>query len=179
MPAEFSDPAWWPKPPPKPPRRISTAAIVFGTILPLAVIAIVVVAIVNQRKHSTDGAAGQSLTAFEACMRDQGAETPSERSNSRFLQQAAVACRGHLPKGMQLPSFTPAAPVDQATQQAFEQCMQEATANLRRRGPGGLGGSGVRQAFENAIAVCRRLVEGHGASTLPPETTTSQTPAVA
>ena len=178
MPAEFSDPAWWPKPPPKPPRKISTAAIVFGTILPLAVIAIAIVAIVNQRKHSTD-AAGKSLTAFEACMRDQGAETPSERSNSRFLQQAAVACRRHLPTGMQLPSFTPSAPVDQATQQAFEQCMQEATANLRRRGPGGIGGSDVRQAFENAIAVCRRLVQAHGASTPPPETSTSPAPAVA
>ena len=112
-------------------------------------------------------------------MRDEGAETPAERSNDRFLQQAAVACRSHLPKGMQLPSFTPAAPVDQATQQAFEQCMQEATANLRRRGPGGFGGSGVRQAFENAIAVCRRLVQGHSSTVPPPETTTSQAPAVA
>jgi hypothetical protein len=176
----FSDPAWWPTPPPKPPRKISTAAIVFGTFVPIAVIAIVIVAIVGQHRHASAAEIGRSLTAFQACMKSEGATSPAERSNSRFLQQDAEACREHLPKGMQLPSFEPPSGADQATQQAFAQCMQAATANISRSRLGGpFGGGSARNAFRNAIATCRSLVGGQQGSAPPPTQTTTTVPAVA
>jgi hypothetical protein len=180
---DFSDPAWWPTPPPKPPRKIPTAAIVFGTFVPIAVIAIGIVAIVGQRKPASAAISGRSLAAFEGCMRDEGAATPTERSNSRFLQEDAEACKAHLPRGMALPSFQPPTGADQATQRAFSECMQAATANIPRsrfRGP--FGGGSARDAFRNAIDTCRSLVgagpNGQG-NAPPPAQTTTTTPAVA
>jgi len=180
MGTEFSDPAWWPTPPPKPPRKISTAAIVFGTFVPIAIIVIVIIAIVGQHKHASAAEAGRSLTAFQACMKSEGATSPTERSNSRFLQQDAEACREHLPKGMAVPSFEPPSGADQATQQAFAQCMQAATANISRSRLGGpFGGGSARNAFRNAIATCRSLVGRQQGSAPPPAQTTTTVPAVA
>ena len=177
MGTDFSDPAWWPTPPPKPPRKISTAAIVFGTIVPVAVIAIVAVAIVGQKKHASAAETGRSLAAFEACMRGEGASSPTERSNSRFLDQDAQACRGHLPKGMAVPSFAPPSGADEAAQRAFTECMQAATASISRSRVGGpFGGGSARDAFRNAVATCRSLVgtqQGSGGAPPPPQTTTS------
>jgi hypothetical protein len=174
---DFSDPAWWPTPPPKAPRKISTATIVFGTILPVVVIVIVVVAIVGQKKHSSGAETGRSLAAFEACMRSEGASSATERSNSRFLEQDAQACKDHLPRGVAVPSFAPPSGADQASQRAFAECMQAATANSSRgRGGGPFGGSSARDAFRKAIATCRSLVGEPGSSgTAPPpaETTTT------
>jgi hypothetical protein len=179
MGTEFSDPAWWPTPPPKPPRKISTAAIVFGTFVPIAIIVIVIVAIVGQRKHASAAEIGRSITAFQACMKSEGATSPTERSNSRFLEQDAEACREHLPKGMDLPSFEPPSGADQAAQQAFAECMQAATANISRSRLGGpFGGGSARSAFRNAIATCRSLVGTHQGSP-PPAQTTTTVPAVA
>jgi hypothetical protein len=182
MGTEFSDPAWWPTPPPKPPRKVSTATIVFGTFVPIAMIVIVIVAIVGQRKHASAAEIGRSLTAFQVCMKSEGATSPTERSNSRFLEQDAEACREHLPKGMALPSFEPPSGADQAEQQAFAECMQAATANISRSRLGGpFGGGSARNAFRNAIATCRSLVGTQQGSAPPPATTTTTTtvPAVA
>jgi hypothetical protein len=180
MGADFSDPAWWPTPPPKPPRKISTAAIVFGTFVPIVVIAIVIVAIVGQRKHASAAETGRSLTAFEACMKSEGATSPTERSNSRFLQQDAVACQEHLPKGMALPTFQAPSGADQASQRAFAECMQAATANISRSRLGGpFGGNSARNAFRNAIATCRSLVGTQRGSAPAPAPTTTTVPAVA
>jgi hypothetical protein len=173
MGTEFSDPAWWPTPPPKPPRKVSTATIVFGTIVPIAIIVIVIVAIVGQHKHAS-AATGRSLGAFQACMKSEGASSPTERSNSRFLQQDAEACQDHLPKGMALPSFEPPSGADEAAQRAFAECMQAATANISRSRLGGpFGGSSARNAFQNAIATCRSLVGSQQGSAPPAETTTT------
>jgi hypothetical protein len=179
---DFSDPAWWPTPPPKPPRKISTAAIVFGTFVPIVVIVILIVAVVGQHKHASAADTGRSLAAFEACMKDQGASSATERSNSRFLQEDAETCRAHLPRGMALPSFEPPSGADQATQRAFSECVQAATANLSRSRLGGpFGGSSARNAFRNAIDTCRSLVGTgrQGGSTPAPAQTTTTTPAVA
>ncbi len=179
---DFSDPAWWPTPPPKPPRKISTAAIVFGTFVPIVVIVILIVAVVGQRKHASAADTGRSLAAFEACMKDQGASSATERSNSRFLQEDAQACRAHLPRGMALPSFEPPAGADEATQRAFSECVQAATANISRSSLGGrFGGGSARNAFRNAIDTCRSLVGTgrQGGSTPAPAQTTTTTPAVA
>ena len=179
MGTDFSDPAWWPTPPPKPPRKVSTATIVFGTFVPIAIIVIVIVAIVGQRKHASAAETGRSLTAFEACMRSEGATSPTERSNSRFLQQDAEACQEHLPRGMALPSFQPPSGADQAAQRVFAECMQAATANISRSRLGGpFGGSSARDAFRNAIATCRSLV-GPQQSQGPPPAQTTTVPAVA
>jgi len=179
MGTDFSDPAWWPTPPPKPPRKVSTSTIVFGTFVPIALVVIVVVAIVGQRKHASAAETGRSLTAFEACMKAEGATSPTERSNSRFLEQDAEACQEHLPRGMAMPSFQPPSGADQAARQAFDECMQAATANISRSRLGGpFGGGSARDAFRNAIATCRSLVgTQQGAAPPPPETTT--VPAVA
>jgi hypothetical protein len=180
MGTDFSDPAWWPTPPPKPPRKISTAAIVFGTFLPIAVIVIVIVAIAGQRKHASAAETGRSLAAFQACMNSEGAGSPTERSNTRFLEQDAVACQGHLPKGMAVPSFEPPSGADQAAQRAFAECMQAATANISRgRIAGPFGGGSARNAFRNAVATCRSLVGTQQGSSPPPAETTTTTPAVA
>ena len=179
MGTDFSDPAWWPTPPPKPPRKVSTATIVFGTFVPIALIVIVIVAIVGQHRHASAAGAGRSLTAFQACMRSEGATSPTERSNSRFLQQDAEACQEHLPTGMALPSFQPPSGADQAAQRVFAECMQAATANISRSRLGGpFGGSSTRDAFRNAIATCRSLV-GPQQSQGPPPAQTTTVPAVA
>jgi len=175
---EFSDPAWWQTAPPKPPKKIPTAAIVFGTFVPVAAIVIGIVAVMGH-KHSSSAETGRSLAAFQACMKDQGATTTAERSNSRFLDQDAQACRSHLPRGMAVPSFAPPTGADAEAQRAFAECMQAATANISRgfrRGPFG-GGSG-RQAFESAIETCRSLVGQQSRRTPPPPATTTA-PAVA
>jgi hypothetical protein len=176
---QFSDPAWWPTPPPKPPRKVSTATIVFGTFVPIAIIVIVIVAIAGQHKHASAAESGRSLAAFQACMKSEGATSPTESSNSRFLQQDAEACQEHLPKGMAVPSFDPPSGADQAAQRAFAECMQAATANISRSRVGGpFGGSSARDAFRNAVATCRSLVGTQQAQPAPAETTTT-VPAVA
>jgi hypothetical protein len=143
------------------------------------VIAIGVIAIVGQRKHASAAEIGRSLTAFQACMKSEGATSPTESSNSRFLQQDAEACQAHLPKGMALPSFEPPSGADQAAQRAFAECMQAATANISRGRVGPFGGGSARNAFRNAIATCRSLVGTQQNSAPPPAQTTTTAPAVA
>jgi len=180
MEKEFSDPEWWQTRPPKPPRKISTTAIVFGTFVPLAVIVIGIVAIVGHKKE-TKTVEGRSVAAFQACMRDEGATSAAERSNSRFLEQDAQACRSHLPRGTELPSFTAPTGTDQASQRAFAECVQAATANISRSRIGGrFGGGSARDAFRNAIDTCRSLVgTGRRSGTNPPPAPTTTAPAVA
>jgi hypothetical protein len=148
---------------------------VFGTFVPVAAIVILIVAIAGQHKHA-NAAEGRSVAAFESCMKDQGATSPTERSNSRLLQEDAQACRTHLPRGMAVPSYQPPTGADQETQRAFAECVQAATANISRSRLGGpFGGSSARDAFRNAIATCRSLVgRGHGGTApQPPQTTTT------
>jgi hypothetical protein len=183
MSSRFSDPEWWPQQTPKPPRSIPTATIVFGTLVPLVVAVVVVVLLVGHNKSDSAAATGRSIAAFQACMDSQGASTPSERSNSRYLDEDAAACKAHLPKGMALPSFTPAAAPDPAARQAFDDCMRAALSNLRGRGPGGFGGGPSRTAMQNAFAICRKLAGGGSGRgrTQPPQTTptTTTVPAIA
>jgi hypothetical protein len=120
------------------------------------------------------------VAAFESCMKDEGATSPTERSNSRFLQEDAQACRAHLPHGMALPSFEPPSGADQQTQRAFAECVQAATANISRSRFGGpFGGSSARDAFRNAIATCRSLIGTDRGAPPPAQTTTPTTTAVA
>jgi len=161
---DFSDPSWWPTPPPKPPKAVSTPKLVFGTLLPVAIgVVALVVLLTNKDDKKPAAAAGRSIAAFTACMKEQGADSPSVQANARILRLDAIACKDHLPKGVQLPDFSEPAGGDQAGGNAFQQCMQSAYANLRGN-RGGRIGSGSRKAFRDAESLCRSLTQRAGAS---------------
>jgi hypothetical protein len=142
----FSDPAWWPKPPPKPPKSLPKTTIIFGTIVPVVVGVGLAVALFHpESHHSSDALAGRSSAAFLACLSDQGVLTPSAEGNDAMLQQAAVACRGHVP----IVGKT-AADVQQALNECLQSAQSQGRTSLRpfRSGPG-------RSSFERAQAICR------------------------
>jgi hypothetical protein len=159
MASEFSDPAWWPTPPPKPPSTVSMTKIVFGTLLPIGAAVLIAVVVLTQ-KHHHSAADTHSFAAFQSCFAAQGGDTQAARTNTRLMEAAATACRSHLPPGTRLPSLTESVNEQQA-QQAFSKCMQAATADLRGGhgrgfGPFG-GGSSFQQAIEKAEALCRAV----------------------
>jgi len=161
---EFSDPSWWPTPPPKPPKAVSTPKLVFGTLLPVAIGVIALVVLLTNKHHKKpDAATGRSIAAFTACMKEHGADSPSVLANARILRLDAIACKNHLPKGVQLPDFGEPAGGDQAGGDSFQQCMRSAYFNLRGGG-GGRFGSGSRKAFQDAQSLCRSLTQRAGAS---------------
>ena len=160
MASEFSDPAWWPTPPPEPPRTVSMTKVVFGTLLPVAAGILITVVVLTQ-KHHHSAADSHSYAAFQACFEAQGGDSPAARTNTRLLQEDAEACRDHLPPGTKLPSLA-ATLNEQAAQAAFQKCMQAATANLHHGFGGGgfggrFGGSSAEKAFEKAVALCRAV----------------------
>ncbi|HEX4518597.1 MAG TPA: hypothetical protein VH063_03345 [Gaiellaceae bacterium] len=160
---EFSDPAWWPTPPPKPPSKVSTTKVVFGTLLPVGAAVLIAIVVLTQ-KHHQSAADTHSYAAFQACFEAQGGDTQAAETNSRLMQAAATACRDHLPPGTRLPSLTESVS-EQEAQQAFNKCMSAATANLRGGGHGrsvgpfggGFGRSSLRQTIEKAEALCRAI----------------------
>jgi len=161
---EFSDPSWWPTPPPKPPKAVSTPKLVFGTLLPVAIgVIALVVFLTNKHHRKPDVARGRSIAAFTACMKEQGADSPSVLANARMLRLAAIACKDHLPKGVQVPDFNEPAGDGRAGGDSFQQCMRSAYVNLRGGG-GGRFGSASRKAFQDAQSLCRSLTQRAGAS---------------
>jgi hypothetical protein len=123
----FSDPGWWPTPPPKPLKAPSAAKLVFGTILPAVAVVGAVVAL-STIGHSSDkakpkaaapvpvrvGATEQSRRqAFADCMKSMGAGS-GFRSGGRFggggpskrFRTAFEVCRSLLSSG----TLAPAAP---------------------------------------------------------------------
>ncbi len=152
--SDFSDPAWWPTPPPKPPKAASTPKLVFGTLLPLVVVGAVVAAFVTHRSNSSTDTAGRSLTSFEACMKDQGADAPSASSNVRLLRLDAEACKDHLPKGIPVPTYAEPSGPSETARQAFQQCVQSALASLRG---GSVRGVSSRQDIQRAVDFCRTV----------------------
>ena len=165
--SEFSDPAWWPKPPPKPPTSVSTMTILFGTIVPVVAVAAVLIALFDHRSHHPAVVQGRSAAAFESCLQDQGALTPSAETNDALLRQAALACRRHVP------ALAPGGDRVAAAQQALQQCLQAATQHFRSDfAPGRFGGGGARQSFNSATALCRAraFAEPGGGQTEPTPT---------
>jgi hypothetical protein len=156
--AKFSDPDWWPMQTPKPPKAASAPIVVLGTLIPLVAIGTIVAIIVSRHNHSAKVDTGRSIAAFQACMKDEGADSPSVIANARLLQSDAVACKGHLPGGVVLPDFTQTTdgpPPD--AQQAFAQCVRTALSGL---GGGGRFVRPSRAAYQNALALCRSLTPG-------------------
>jgi hypothetical protein len=126
----FSDPGWWPTPPPKPLKAPSAAKLVFGTILPgLAVVgAVVALSTIGHSSHKAKpeaaapaatsvGATEQSRRqAFAECMKSMDAG-PSFRGGGRFggggpskrFRTAFEVCRSLLSPGSRAP-VAPAQP---------------------------------------------------------------------
>lgn len=155
--SKYSDPAWWPHTP-KPPKAASAPVVVLGTLLPLIVVGTIVAIVITRHNHSSKSDTGRSVAAFEACMKDEGAYTPSVLANSRLLQLDAVSCKGHLPRGTVLPDFTQTTEGPPADgQQALADCVRTALAGL---GGGGRFARPSQAAYQNALALCRSLTPG-------------------
>ena len=180
---DFSDPAWWPTPPPKPPRKISTTAIVFGTFVPIAVI------VIRDRRDRRPQEAGQGWWHRPVAGRlrglhaGRGGNVPDGAPNSRFLEQDAAGVPPHLPRGMALPSFTAPSGADQESQRAFAECVQAATANISSQPPRRavrrrLGTAGVPERGRDLPIARGDRPRGPGGTPPPPAPTTTA-PAVA
>ncbi len=175
MASQFSDPAWWPKPPPKPPKPISAAKIVFGTLVPGAALIAGAFFVLTQHSSKSPGASTQSIAAFDACLRTRG-YSPAD-AGSTAARQAVQACAARLPPGTHVGSFG----AQSTEQEQFNDCVRNATADLPGGGGSGVGrfgrgGSGARQAFENAVEVCQTLIRGGSSTTLEPTTPTATSP---
>jgi hypothetical protein len=170
--AEFSDPDWWPTPPPRPPKKVPLARLVVGTVAPaLAVAAVVVLVVVQQSRPRSSPSVTPSIAAFEACLRAHGIADGQQGSD---VGRATRACRSALPAGTQAQAFGPAPTPRQASiQAAFEQCVRNAVAGLPRGG-GPLGGGPSRRSFEDALSVCRATAQHE--STAPTTTAATTTP---
>jgi hypothetical protein len=128
VPDRFSDPGWWPTPPPKPLKAPSAAKLVFGTILPAVAVvgAVVALSTLGHSSHKAKpnaaspvaarvGATEQSRRqAFAECMKSMGSGS-GFRGGGRFggsapskrFRTAFEVCRSLLSPG----GVVPAAPL--------------------------------------------------------------------
>jgi hypothetical protein len=173
--AQFSDPAWWPKPPPRPPVHISLPTILLRSLIPLGVIAVVVTLVLTQT--GSGPATVRSVTAFESCLSLHGAHT-SAGAQVDVTRAAVHACEGLLPPGVAVGSLTSpgAAAATASIRVRVLQCLQEALASLPHDGRGGgRFGRGPSPAARAALTVCETLVgsssggAGAGAGRAPPD----------
>jgi hypothetical protein len=125
----FSDPGWWPTPPPKPLKAPSAARLVFGTILPAVAVvgAVVALSTIGHSGHKPKpkeapaaaapvGAAGQSRRqAFADCMKSMGAGSGFGGGGrfggggpSKTFRTAFEVCRSLLATGGRAPAPPPA-----------------------------------------------------------------------
>lgn len=155
--AEFSDPAWWPKPPPKPPVHISLPTIILGSLVPVGLIAVVTTLILTQHGHHP--AAVRSLAAYDSCLASHGAG-PAATGETDAVRRAQRACEGLLPPGTAVGAISPASAPNSAQAQ-FETCVRNAIGGLPNRGRGGgRFGRGPGNALRAAESVCRSLAAG-------------------
>jgi hypothetical protein len=165
--AEFSDPQWWPKPPPKPPTPITLRMIV-GSVLPLAVVVAGVALIVTQRgSHAAKTV--QSVAAYEQCLRSHGGAAAGGPGGA--ARQAQHACQSFLPPGVSVGSYQQQDP----QQAAVEQCIRNAQTTLPGHGFGGRLGGGPSPALRAAVQICQGLARGSAPA--PAQTPTSTTQA--
>lgn len=182
--SKFSDPAWWPQPPPQPPKPIATWKIVVVSVLTtLGVAAVVILIATHDPKKKTTAPVTKSIAAFTACVKAHGVIMETEQDGSK-LQAAVDACRDRLPEGTQLRSFQPRPTGSRGRGEAYSSCMEAALANLPR--PSRATIDSYRKAYQKASMVCRSLSRGNGAGTgqppiqqTTPTTTTSSTPPIA
>jgi len=154
--AEFSDPAWWPKPPPKPPVHISLPTIILGSLIPVGLVAVVATLILTQRGHHP--APVRSVAAYESCLGSRGAG-PATPGRGDAARQARRACAALLPPGAAVGTIGPPSAPNSAQAQ-FETCVRNAIGSLPNRGPGGGFGRGRASALRAAESVCQTLAAG-------------------
>jgi hypothetical protein len=165
MASEFSDPAWWPKPPPQPPKPISVRKIVVGTILPIIALIVGAVIVFTQHSSSSHSSSTQSIAAWNACLKAHGFTPGQTATDTNTARSAERACQGNLPPGTQVATFA----AGNSPEEQFNDCMRSATAGI----PRGRFSSAARDAIRNAYEVCQTLVQGGGSSQLEPTTTTA------
>jgi hypothetical protein len=180
MASQFSDPAWWPTPPPKAPAGAPIWKIVLGTLVPLGIAVIGGVLIVTRTSHSSHATpANKSIPSFTACLKSHGFAGAEEAPDSSKVQEAEGACADRLPDGTQSGAFL--VRPTQAQEKQFSACTRTAVRQPRRVGPFSSGGSvsGYRKSLQRAQAVCAALIafESSPPATNPP--TPQQQPAPA
>jgi hypothetical protein len=153
--AEFSDPAWWPKPPPKPPVHISLPTIILGSLVPIGLVAVVATLILTQRGHHP--ATVRSIAAYESCLSSRGAG-PAQAGRGDLSRQARRACAGLLPPGTAVGTIGPPSAPNSAQAQ-FETCVRDAIGSLPDHG-GGRFGRARASALRAAESVCQTLAAG-------------------
>ncbi len=158
MASQFSDPEWWPKPPPKPPRPISIWKVVFGTLVPAVAVIAGAAFVVTQRSGSSAGSPCPAATSAAA-----------PTAGGPVAPRGPQACAPARPPGTGTGRFGGDGP----GQVAFESCIRSATAGLS---PGSFR-HGHGDAIRNAYEVCQTLIQGSGTAPLEPGTTTATPPA--
>jgi hypothetical protein len=134
---------------------------IFGTVIPVAAIAVAAVLVITHHPARSTPTTGRSIQAFNACLKAKVDAAPGQAPDPTALQQDAGGCATHLPAGMRVPDFSRSQGPPASERQAYDQCLQAALAN--QRGPGRAGFD--RQAFENASVMCRAVIVGSGPST--------------
>ncbi len=166
--AEFSDPQWWPKPPPKPPTPITLRTVVLRTFLPVVVIAAAAALIITQGRSHPERGVVQSVAAYESCLRSHGVAASANAG-----PDVVRRCEAFLPPGTAVGTYGKPDP----RQAAFQQCVRNAAANLPQHGFGaGRFGGGPSSAFRRAVEVCQSLAQGAGSAPPATGTTTGAAP---
>jgi hypothetical protein len=172
MASQFSDPAWWPKPPPKAPKAAPVWKIVLGTLVPLAIAVAGAVLIVMRASHSSNaGPANKSIPSFTACLKSHGFAGAEQAPDGSKVREAEGACADRLPDGTQSGAFL--VRPTQAQEKQFSDCTRTAVSQPRRIGPFSSGSaSNFREAMQRAQAVCAALIAFESI----PSATTPQSP---
>jgi hypothetical protein len=156
---EFSDPAWWPKPPPKLPTTVSLPRIVFFSLVPLLAVGALVMLLHERRGHPA-GASLHSVAAFESCTRSRKGQQAAAGSDRPATARAS--CAGLLPSGTEVGRFAP----PDGRRGQFESCLENATSKLpRERFAGGGFARGPSAIFRAAVAVCGSLGQSRATTT--------------
>jgi hypothetical protein len=167
----FSDPKWWPQPPPAAPKHISRGAVFMRGVLPLiAIAAVAVFVILSERQHNA--AAARTQAAYAHCLATHGA-----KSASATVEGVAVA---------DCASIDPAAATSQRGQGGPFAARGNANSQLGAcvlsalRSSGGLRGAFSHDdpsAIEAAQAACASiLAHSHGHPTPAGASSTAGTP---
>ncbi len=166
---EFSDPAWWPKPPPKLPTTVSLQRIVFLGLVPLLVAGALVV-LVHERRGHPAAATGHPVAAVGSCTPSRAARPAPARSRS--AARARTSCAALVPSVNGIADFAPA----HGRAGQFGSCLEGATG--KTPGEARAGGSSTRlpaAILRAAVAVCESLSREHPAR--PPARTPGALPA--
>lgn len=158
----FSDPKWWPQPPPSAPKHISLGAVLVRSVLPLVAIAGVVVFVVLSERHH-NAAATRSQAAYARCLLTHDAVASATAdvlsaqaiADCQALDPVASTARGPG-AGFQAGAGGPA--------QRLMSCIRNAIG-ASGGGNGGFSRPGSSSAFRAAALVCESIIgssEGHG-----------------